>query len=109
MYRLADRLKRTHKNAVRSGLRLYSFFIPRKEIEHRFDTRISTLSQPVRQMCTGGVIRGRADAARPRCADDRAALPRIRIKGKAMLWITGALSLALFAYLFHALIKPERY
>ncbi|WP_081062248.1 K(+)-transporting ATPase subunit F [Burkholderia cepacia] len=30
-------------------------------------------------------------------------------KGKAMLWITGALSLALFIYLFHALIKPERY
>ncbi len=30
-------------------------------------------------------------------------------RGKAMLWITGALSLALFIYLFHALIKPERY
>ncbi|WP_413226995.1 K(+)-transporting ATPase subunit F [Burkholderia sp. AU30280] len=30
-------------------------------------------------------------------------------KGKAMLWITGALSLALFIYLFHALIQPERY
>ncbi|NLA17661.1 K(+)-transporting ATPase subunit F [Burkholderia cepacia] len=30
-------------------------------------------------------------------------------KGKVMLWITGALSLALFIYLFHALIKPERY
>ncbi|EKS9794560.1 K(+)-transporting ATPase subunit F [Burkholderia contaminans] len=26
-----------------------------------------------------------------------------------MLWITGALSLALFIYLFHALIQPERY
>ncbi|HEM7876572.1 K(+)-transporting ATPase subunit F [Burkholderia contaminans] len=26
-----------------------------------------------------------------------------------MLWITGALSLALFIYLFHALVKPERY
>ncbi|WP_063808514.1 K(+)-transporting ATPase subunit F [Burkholderia cepacia] len=26
-----------------------------------------------------------------------------------MLWITGALSLALFIYLFHALIKPDRY
>ncbi|AWV03358.1 K(+)-transporting ATPase subunit F [Burkholderia sp. MS455] len=26
-----------------------------------------------------------------------------------MLWITGALSIALFIYLFHALIKPERY
>ncbi|RQT70776.1 K(+)-transporting ATPase subunit F [Burkholderia cepacia] len=26
-----------------------------------------------------------------------------------MLWITGALSLALFIYLFHTLIKPERY
>ncbi|MCA7897816.1 K(+)-transporting ATPase subunit F [Burkholderia cepacia] len=26
-----------------------------------------------------------------------------------MLWVTGALSLALFIYLFHALIKPERY
>ncbi|OXI18543.1 K(+)-transporting ATPase subunit F [Burkholderia sp. AU15512] len=32
-----------------------------------------------------------------------------RKKGKAMLWITGALSLALFIYLFHALIQPERY
>ncbi|MBY8604996.1 MAG: K(+)-transporting ATPase subunit F [Burkholderia sp.] len=46
---------------------------------------------------------------RARYADGRAALPRIRKKGKAMLWITGALSLALFIYLFHALIKPERY
>ncbi|MPV69749.1 K(+)-transporting ATPase subunit F [Burkholderia sp. BE17] len=26
-----------------------------------------------------------------------------------MLWITGALSIALFIYLFHALIKPEQY
>ncbi|MGT0197400.1 K(+)-transporting ATPase subunit F [Burkholderia pyrrocinia] len=26
-----------------------------------------------------------------------------------MLWITGAVSIALFIYLFHALIKPERY
>ncbi|WP_081062862.1 K(+)-transporting ATPase subunit F [Burkholderia cepacia] len=46
---------------------------------------------------------------RARHADDRAVSPRIRKKGKAMLWITGALSLALFIYLFHALIKPERY
>ncbi|WP_443111487.1 K(+)-transporting ATPase subunit F [Burkholderia sp. FERM BP-3421] len=26
-----------------------------------------------------------------------------------MLWIAGALSIGLFIYLFHALIKPERY
>ncbi|KVU29495.1 hypothetical protein WK66_07220 [Burkholderia ubonensis] len=30
-------------------------------------------------------------------------------KGKAMLWISGGISVALFIYLFHALIKPERY
>ncbi|KAB0640231.1 K(+)-transporting ATPase subunit F [Burkholderia stagnalis] len=26
-----------------------------------------------------------------------------------MLWISGALSAVLFIYLFHALIRPERY
>ncbi|WP_080426412.1 K(+)-transporting ATPase subunit F [Burkholderia ubonensis] len=26
-----------------------------------------------------------------------------------MLWISGGISVALFIYLFHALIKPERY
>ncbi|WP_254609889.1 hypothetical protein [Burkholderia lata] len=53
VYRLVLALKRTHKNAIATGFRLYSFFIPRKEIEHRFDTRISTLSHPIRQMSMG--------------------------------------------------------
>ncbi|UXU90327.1 K(+)-transporting ATPase subunit F [Burkholderia sp. S-53] len=108
MYRLAPALKRTHKNTTPAGCRLYSFFILRKEIEHRFDTRISTLSHPIRQMSMGASsgLRRHGEA---RYADDRVDIPRIRTKGKAMLWITGALSIALFIYLFHALIKPERY
>nr|WP_264172993.1 hypothetical protein [Burkholderia sp. AU30198] len=53
VYRLEPALKRTHKNAMATGFRLYSFFIPCKEIEHRFDTRISTLSHPIRQMSMG--------------------------------------------------------
>ncbi|WP_208451187.1 K(+)-transporting ATPase subunit F [Burkholderia anthina] len=107
MYRLAPPLKRTHKNA-RADVRLYGIFIPCKEIEHRFDMRISTLSHPVRRTSTGGLpgLRRHDEA---RCADDRANTSRTRQKGKAMVWITGALSIALFIYLFHALIKPERY
>ncbi|WP_217483279.1 K(+)-transporting ATPase subunit F [Burkholderia lata] len=108
VYRLVLALKRTYKNAITTGFRLYSFFIPRKEIEHRFDTRISTLSHPIRQLSMGashGPALSRQGPVRQRSRGDIAPMK----KGKAMLWITGALSLALFIYLFHALIKPERY
>ncbi|WP_175952219.1 hypothetical protein [Burkholderia sp. BCC0405] len=76
MYRLDPALKIMHKNAIAAGFRLYSFFIPCKEIEHRFDTRIFTLSHPIRQMSMGA-SHGPAPAWQGLYADDRAALPRI--------------------------------
>ncbi|WP_241290540.1 K(+)-transporting ATPase subunit F [Burkholderia stabilis] len=108
MYRLAPTLKRTHKNAGRR-FRLYSIFIPRQEIEHRFDMRISTLSHPIRQMSMGASPGPAPKRQGPVRRRTRGYSAHTNKKGKAMLWITGALSLALFIYLFHALIKPERY
>ncbi|MCA8063950.1 K(+)-transporting ATPase subunit F [Burkholderia sp. AU31624] len=108
MYRLVLALKRTHKNAIAAGFRLYSFFTLRKEIEHRFDTRISTLSHPIRQLSMGASY-GPAPQRQGSMRRRSRGIAAHRKKGKAMLWITGALSLALFIYLFHALIQPERY
>ncbi|WP_423381847.1 hypothetical protein [Burkholderia sp. LMG 32019] len=75
VYRLVLSLKRTYKNAIATGFRLYSFFIPRKEIEHRFDTRISTLSHPIRQMSMGashGLAPARQGPIRRRSRGDAA-------------------------------------
>ncbi|WP_204356140.1 K(+)-transporting ATPase subunit F [Burkholderia sp. JP2-270] len=92
-----------------AGFRLYSFFIPRKEIEHRFDTRISTLSHPILQMSMGASLGPAPTRQSPIRRRSRGYSAHTDKRGKAMLWITGALSIALFIYLFHALIKPERY
>ncbi len=76
--------------------------------------RISTLSHPVRRMSTGA-FRVCADTTRNDTTRRGPVRRRSRerfahkTKGKTMVWITGALSIALFIYLFHALIKPERY
>lgn len=76
VYRLTARPKKSHKSAAHRprhayemhASRLYRFFTSRKEIEHRFDTRIPTLSHPILPSSVGwpssGPMRRRSGAGR---------------------------------------------
>ncbi|WP_080406710.1 K(+)-transporting ATPase subunit F [Burkholderia ubonensis] len=120
VYRLTARSKKSHKSAahrpvthMKCTLRVFTgFLLHERKLNTALIRGFLHCRIPFSRRAWGGRRPARCAAAAARAGDIdkcRGFSGQARQKGKAMLWISGGISVALFIYLFHALIKPERY